>query len=246
MLGAPPVSRGAATRGPACGSHRCSRYARGNSSDRSGTGSDNRRISRGEATTCRPSVSDRDDDKLARGANREHSVLTAGVHRLRASGCIPGALDLFGVLTATDLAARSSIPRHSCRLLDATAPARHSPIPKRHGQGGAIRIVIAILGGVWRPTQVGSDQPDWIRRRGSSPGRRLCSRRQPSECCEIRLPSTVAAHRRSRPVGGALPTSPWSVGTASQYLAVTSSSSVGNGSLMERSPAAARRSNRAR
>jgi len=24
--------------------------------------------------------------------------------------------------------------------------------------------VIAILGGVWRPTQVGSDQPDWIRR----------------------------------------------------------------------------------
>jgi hypothetical protein len=94
MLGAPPVSRGAATRAPACGSRRYSRCARGNSSGRSGTGPDNRRISRGEATTCRPSVSDRDDDKLARGANREHHVLTASVHRLRASGCIPGALDL--------------------------------------------------------------------------------------------------------------------------------------------------------
>jgi hypothetical protein len=30
----------------------------------------------------------------------EHRVLTAGVHRLRVSGCIPGTLDLFGVLTA--------------------------------------------------------------------------------------------------------------------------------------------------
>jgi len=29
-------------------------------------------------------------------------VLTAGVHRLRASGCRPGALDLFGVLTAAE------------------------------------------------------------------------------------------------------------------------------------------------
>lgn len=29
-------------------------------------------------------------------------MLTAGVHRLRASGCIPGALDLFGVLTVID------------------------------------------------------------------------------------------------------------------------------------------------
>ena len=91
-------------------------------------------------------------------------MLTAGVHRLRVSGCIPGALDLFGVLTATDLAARSSMPRHSCRLLDATVTARHGPVSNRHGQGGAIRIVIAILGAVWRPTQVGSDQPDWIRR----------------------------------------------------------------------------------
>jgi hypothetical protein len=150
---------GAARRAPACGSHRDSRCARGNSSGRSGTGCDNRRISRGEATTCRPSVSDRDDDKLARGANREHRVLTAGVHRLRASGCIPGALDLFGVLTRQILSARSSWPRLSCRLLDATVTARHGPVPKRHGQGGAIRIVIAILGGVWRPTQVGSGQP---------------------------------------------------------------------------------------
>jgi len=90
-------------------------------------------------------------------------VLTAGVHRLRVSGRIPGALDLFGVLTATDLAARSSMPRLSCRLLDASVTARHDPVPKRQGQGGAIRIVIAILGAVWRPTQVGSDQPDWIR-----------------------------------------------------------------------------------
>jgi hypothetical protein len=190
MLGAPPVSRGAATCAPACGSHRYSRCARGNSSGRSGTGPDNRRISRGEATTCRPSVSDRDDDKLARGANREHRMLTAGVHRLRASGCLPGALDLFGVLTRPILPARPSWSRLSCRLLDATVTARHGPVPKRHGQGGAIRIVIAILGGVWRPTQVGSDQPDWLRRSGSSPGCRLCSRRQPSECCEIRLPST--------------------------------------------------------
>ncbi len=190
MLGAPPVSHGAATRAPACGSHRYSRCVRGNSSGRSGTGCDNRRISRGEATTCRPSVSDRDDDKLARGANREHRVLTAGVHRLRASGCIPGALHLFGVLTRPILPARSSWPRLSCRLLDAIVTARHGPVPKRHGQGGAIRIVIAILGAVWRPTQVGSDQPDRIRRSGSRPGHRLCSRRQPSECCEIRLPST--------------------------------------------------------
>jgi hypothetical protein len=151
-------------RAPACGSHRCSRSARGNSSGRSRTGSDNRRIFRGEATTCRPSVSDRDDDKLARDANWEQPVLTAGVHRLRASGCIPGALDLFGVLTRPILPARSSWPRLSCRLLDATVTARHGPVPKRHGQGGAIRIVIAILGGVWRPTQVGSAQTHWIRR----------------------------------------------------------------------------------
>ena len=116
---------------------------------------DNRRISRGEATTCRPSVSDRDDDKLARGANREHRMLTAGVHRLRASGCIPGALDLFGVLTRPILPARSPWPRLSCRLLEATVTARYGPAPKRHGQGGAIRIVIAIVDGVWRPTQVG-------------------------------------------------------------------------------------------
>jgi len=49
-------------------------------------------------------------------------VLTAGVHRLRVSGCIPGALDLFGVLTATELAARSSMRRLSCQLLNATVP----------------------------------------------------------------------------------------------------------------------------
>ena len=59
-------------------------------------------------------------------------------------------------------AARASSPTDD--LLDATVTARHGAVPKRHGQGGAIRIVIAILGGVWRPTQVGSDQPDWIRR----------------------------------------------------------------------------------
>jgi hypothetical protein len=91
-------------------------------------------------------------------------VLTAGVHRLRVSGCIPGALDLFGVLTTTELAARSSMRRLSCQLLDATVPPRRGPVPKRDGQGGAIRIVTAILGAVWRPTKVGSDQPDWIRR----------------------------------------------------------------------------------
>ena len=91
-------------------------------------------------------------------------MLTAGVHRLRVSGCIPGALDLFGVLTATELAARSSMRRLSCQLLNATVPPRHGPVPKRDGQGGAIRIVTAILGAVWRPTKVGSDQPDWIRR----------------------------------------------------------------------------------
>ena len=164
MLGAPPVSRGAATRAPACGSHRYSRCARGNSTGRSGTGSDSRRISRGEATTCRPSVSDRDDDKLARGANREHRVLTAGVHRLRASGCVPGALDLFGVLTRPILPARSSWSRLSCRPHPRRSTPDNGPVPKRQDQGGAIRIVIAILGGVWRPTQVGSDQPDRIRR----------------------------------------------------------------------------------
>ena len=86
-------------------------------------------------------------------------MLTASVHRLRASGCIPGALDLFGVLTATDLAARSSTPRLPCRLLDTIVTARHGPVPKRHGHGGAIRIVITILGAVSRPTQVGSAQP---------------------------------------------------------------------------------------
>ena len=75
-------------------------------------------------------------------------MLTAGVHRLRASGCIPGALDLFGVLTRPILLARSSWSRLSCRLLDATVTARHGPVPKRDGQGGAIRIVIAILGAV--------------------------------------------------------------------------------------------------
>jgi hypothetical protein len=75
-------------------------------------------------------------------------VLTASVHRLRASGCIPGALDLFGVLTATDLAARSSMPRLPCRLLDATVTVDALPVPKRHGQGGAIRIVITILCGL--------------------------------------------------------------------------------------------------
>lgn len=130
MLGAPPVSRGAAPRAPACGSRRYSRCARGNSSGRSGTGADNRRIFRGEATTCRPSVSDRDDDKLARGANREHRVLTAGVHRLRASGCIPGALDLFGVLTRPILPARSSWSRLSCRLLDATCDSSTRSYPE--------------------------------------------------------------------------------------------------------------------
>ena len=193
MLGAPLVSRGAATCAPACGSHRYSRCARGNTSGRSGTGSDNRGISRGEATTCRPSVSDRDDDKLARGANRKHRVLTAGVHRLRVSGRIPGALDLFGVLTATDLAARSSMPRLSCRLLDARVTARHGPVPKRHGQGGAIRIVIAILGAVWRPAQVGQINPT-----GSAPPPKWIQSwpspmqpTSPSECCEIRLPSTI-------------------------------------------------------
>jgi hypothetical protein len=64
-------------------------------------------------------------------------------------------------------------------LLEASVTARHGAVPKRHGQGGAIRIVIAILGGVWRPTQVGSDQPDWIRSTaaiGSTPGRHLCTR----------------------------------------------------------------------
>src|SRR4051812_10389619 len=86
-------------RAPACGSHRCNRPARGSSCDRSGTPPGNGGISRGGATTCRPSVSDRDDDKLALRANHEHRVLTAGVHRLRASGCRPGALDLFGALT---------------------------------------------------------------------------------------------------------------------------------------------------
>ena len=89
-------------RAPACGSHRCSKSVRDNSGDRPRTRPGNGRISRGEATTCRALVSDRDDDKLAPGANREHRVLTAGVHRLRASGCIPGALDLFGVLTAAE------------------------------------------------------------------------------------------------------------------------------------------------
>jgi hypothetical protein len=37
--------------------------------------------------------------------------------------------------------------------------------------------VIAVLGAAWRPTQVGSDQPDWIRSTaaiGSTPGRHLC------------------------------------------------------------------------
>jgi hypothetical protein len=136
MLGASHVFRGASTNAPACGSHRYSRCARGNSSGRSGTASDNRRISRGEATTCRPSVSDRDDDKLARGANQEHRVLTAGVHRLRASGCIPGALDLFGVLTRPILPARSSWPRVSCRLLDATVTARHGPVPNATAKVG--------------------------------------------------------------------------------------------------------------
>src|SRR5678816_4516662 len=87
-------------RAPACGSHRCSKSVRDNSGDRPRTRPGNGRISRGEATTCRASVSDRDDDKLAPGSNREHRVLTAGVQRLNASGCIPGALDLFGVLTA--------------------------------------------------------------------------------------------------------------------------------------------------
>ena len=50
---------------------------------------------------------------------------------------------------------------------------RHESCPEARRPRWAIRIVIAILGGVWRPTQVGSDQPDWIRRSGSSPGRRL-------------------------------------------------------------------------
>jgi len=43
-----------------------------------------------------------------------------------------------------------------------------------------------------------TDQPDWIRgaaRSGSSPDRRACGRRQPSECCGIRMPSTWGARR---------------------------------------------------
>jgi hypothetical protein len=65
------------------------------------------------------------------------------------------------------------------RLLDATVTTRHGPVPKRHGQGGAIRIVIVILGAVWRPTHVGSGQPEWIRRSESSPGRRSHRHRSP-------------------------------------------------------------------
>src|SRR5439155_25693161 len=49
---------------------------------------------------------------------------------------------------------------------------RHESCPEARRPRWAIRVVIAILGGVWRPTQVGSDQPDWIRRSGSSPDRR--------------------------------------------------------------------------
>src|SRR3954468_14868407 len=102
-------------RAPACGSHRCNRPARGSSCDRSGTPPGNGGISRGGATTCRPSVSDRDDDKLALRANHEHRVLTAGVHRLRASGCRPGALDLSAPSPVTDptgtiIAVATSLP----------------------------------------------------------------------------------------------------------------------------------------
>ena len=48
--------------------------------------------------------------------------------------------------------------------LDATVTARHSAVPKHHGRGGALPSATTILGAVWRPIQVGSDQPDWIHR----------------------------------------------------------------------------------
>jgi hypothetical protein len=107
---------GAATRAPACGSLRCSRSARGNSSGRSRTAPDNAGISRGEAAACRASVSDRGDDKLAHGPNHEHRVLTVGVHRLRASGAYPGPL----IFSASSpawliLPPRSSRSRLPCR-----------------------------------------------------------------------------------------------------------------------------------
>jgi hypothetical protein len=47
-------------------------------------------------------------------------VLTVGVHRLRVSGCIPGTLDLFGVLTAPILPPGSSAARVSCRPTEPT------------------------------------------------------------------------------------------------------------------------------
>jgi hypothetical protein len=89
---------------------------------------------------ARSSRSER-QDVPGRGHPADTVVAVADRHRRR-----PGQLE----------------PARRQRASGAPTP-RHGRVPKRHGQGGAIRIEIAILGGVWRPTQVGSDQPDWIR-----------------------------------------------------------------------------------
>jgi len=59
--------------------------------------------------------------------------------------------------------------------------------------------VIAILGGVWRPTQIGSDQPDWIRRPAEVDpvlAGAYAADVNRQKCCEIRLPSTSAVRAR--------------------------------------------------
>ncbi len=97
-------------------SHPRSRSVLDSSSGKSRTGEGNVRTARGEAATCRPSVSDRGDDKLARDANSEHRVLTAGVHRLRVSGGYPGPSFFWASSRPVILPARSPMPRLSCRL----------------------------------------------------------------------------------------------------------------------------------
>jgi hypothetical protein len=64
-------------------------------------------------------------------------VLTAGVPRLRASGCIPGALDLFDVLTATDRTATIFDVATSCHYRRRWVPDPPSTVGTRStGDGG--------------------------------------------------------------------------------------------------------------